>query len=177
MSEAEKPAEEASDLTVRWLEPEQVQAQWEPASVRLTVRIDAGEERRDARATLAFPITFPDGYVELSNSKNESIGVVKLLKGMEPASLAAIRSALAARYMIPLVIRVFELKEESPFVLRWRVETDRGPATFFTESPREAVRYLSHDRIRLTDLSGNHFDIASMAGLDAPSQTLLGGFL
>ena len=177
MNEAENKTEMPEDLTIRWLEAGRVQVRWEPRSVRLIVRIDGGEEVADARVALAFPVTHPDGHVEFSNARGESLGIVKSLHGMAPDSLAALRAALSARYMIPLIIRLFELKEVSPFVLRWRVETDRGDNAFFTESPREAVRYLGHDRVRITDLSGNHFDIPSLSGLDAASRTHLSAFL
>lgn len=167
----------AADLAVRWLEPSQVKARWEGDSVRLCVSIEARPEVKDAHVTLAFPVTIPGGYVELSNDKGESIGIVRSLDGLDAQSLAALRSALHMRYMIPHVERIVELTEVSPFVLRWRTETDRGDRTFFTESPREAVRYLGADRIRVSDLAGNHYDIRSLAGLDPQSRDLLAAFL
>lgn len=168
---------QASDWTVRWLDPRQVRAKWEPEAVRLSVAIEGGEEVKDARATLAFPVTAPDGYVELSDAKGESLGILKTLEELDAATLSALRAALTARYMIPHILRIVELTEVSPFVLRWRVETDRGHGTFFTESPREAVRYLGHDRIRVTDLAGNYYDIRSLAGLDLASRGILAAFL
>lgn len=164
-------------LAVRWLEPPQVKARWEGDSVRLCVSIEGGPEVKDARVTLAFPVTIAGGYVELSDDKGESIGILRSLDGLDAASLAAMRSALHMRYMIPHVGRIVELTEVSPFVLRWRTETDRGDRTFFTESPREAVRYLGSDRIRVSDLAGNHYDIPSLSGLDPQSRDLLGAFL
>ena len=173
MNETEK----TTALTVRWLDPAQVQAQWQSESVRLVVRINGGEEIKNTQATLAFPVTSPNGYVEFSDAKGDSIGILKSLANVAPESLAAIRAALAARYMIPFVVQLVEMKEASPFVLRWRVETNMGAATFFTESTRESVRYLTHDRIRITDLAGNQFDIPSISGLDASSRDILSAFL
>lgn len=170
-------AEKTSDLAVRWLDPARVRARWEPQSVRLTVRIDSGDEIGDARAALAFPISCADGYVELSDSKGNPIGMLKSLAGMTSDSAAAIQAALTARYMIPCIKRVLEIREISPFVLRWNVQTDRGEISFTTESPREAVRYVGHDRIRITDLAGNHFDIPSLSDLDISSRSFLSVFL
>ncbi len=165
------------DLTVRWLQPEQVRARWDADAVRLTLCVGDGPEFLDAGVTLAFPVTEPEGYVELSGGKGESLGILKTLEGLDEGSRRALREALKGRYMIPHVSRIVEVAEVSPFVLKWRVETDRGSGTFFTESPRESVRYLGHDRIRLTDLAGNHYDIRSLVGLDLVSRSILESFL
>ena len=162
---------------VRWLEPAEVRARWEPEAARLCLRVAGGEELPGVRAALAFPVTHPGKFIDLSDEKGEAVGMLRSLEGLGAESRSAVEAALAARYLIPRVTRVLELAERVPFVLRWRVETDRGEREFFTESPREAVKYLSADRIRVTDLAGNHYDLPAPAELDARSRALLEVFL
>ncbi len=171
------PAAAAEEPTLRWIEPGEVVARWEPEAARLCVQIGTGEKSADVRAAMAFPVTAPGEYVEFRDAKGEPVGMLRSLDGLEPESRKAVEAALAARYMIPRVTRVLELAERVHFVLHWRVETDRGEREFFTESPREAVKYLSAERIRVTDLAGNHYDLPALAEFDARSRALLEVFL
>jgi hypothetical protein len=175
--EKDKDKEKSISLAIRWLKPGQVQARWETESARLSVRIDGGEEAVDARAGQAFPMTKRGQFVEIADAKGESLGVLETLDGVDPAARKAIEEALAVRYLIPQIRRIVELSESTTFVLRWTVETNRGDRAFQTESTREAVRYLGPDRIRVTDLAGNQYDVPSLSGLDAASRGILGSFL
>jgi len=172
---AEAPAGQKS--AVRWLSPGEVRARWEPQAARLCLSICGGEELPDARAAMAFPVTAPDTFVDLCDAKGESVGMLRSLAELDAGSRGAVKAALEARYLIPKVLRVLELSELGPFVLRWRVQTDRGERTIHTESPREAIRYQTPDHLRLTDLAGNHYDFPSIAGLDPDSRRLLSSVL
>jgi hypothetical protein len=99
--------------------------------------------------------------------------MLRSLNGLDAGSQEAIRAALGARYLTPQIRSVLEVVEISPFVFRWRVETDRGARTFCTESPREAVRYQAADHVRITDLSGASYDITALSALDARSRSAL----
>jgi hypothetical protein len=166
----EKPA-------IRWLEPGEVAARWEPEAARLCVRIGTAEELADVRAAMAFPVTAPGEHVELRDAKGEPAGMLRSLGGLEPASRSALEAALESRYLIPQVSAVVELEEVRPFLIRWRVSTNRGDRTFHTESPREAVRYQGPDRIRITDLSGNHYDFPAISRMDEASRERLAAIL
>ena len=161
----------------KWLSPAAVRARWDAAAARLSVRVGDAEEAADVRVGMAFPVTAPGRFIDLGNDQGESIGMLRSLEGLDQDSRLAIGAALEARYLIPKVVRVRELSELGPFVLCWRVETDRGERTFHTESPREAVRYQTPDRIRVTDLAGNHYDFPSVSGMDEASRALLAAIL
>jgi len=164
-------------ITVRWLKPEHVTARWEPEPARISVRIDNGDEIVDAQVRLALPLSRPGTFVNISNAKNESLGILATLDGLDRDTRNAIESALQMRYMIPVIIQILAIQEHSPFVLRWRVETNLGERQFFTESTRESIRYHDVDRIRITDLAGNQYDITSLAGQCAASRGILDAFL
>lgn len=166
-----------NSVTVRWLESGQIQARWEPGAARLCVRIGGGEEVRDVQARQAFPTTRPGAYVEIIDAQGTSLGILASLSDLEADAREAIEAALRTRYLIPRIGRILEMTESTTFVLQWRVQTDRGDRTFQTESAREAVHYLGPDRIRVTDLAGNHYDVPSLSALDAESRAVLGRFL
>ena len=167
----------AENLRIRWLRADSIRAGWNPDQARLTVTLDSGEVVPDARALRAFPVSHPAGYIQIANAKGEAVGMLQTLDGLPVENRTALRAALDARYLIPQVRRILELREISPFVLRWSVETDRGPCTFTTESTREALRHMGPDRVRVTDLSGNHFDFPGISTMDPVSRGLLGNFM
>jgi hypothetical protein len=179
VSDAEKEPEEIAggQMSIRWLEGPEVAAEWEPQAARLSLRVSGGDRITDARAALAFPVSAPGRFVDLCDAEGKSVGMLRKLADLAAESRGAVEAALSARYLIPRVERIVEITETAAFVLNWRVQTDRGPRTFQTESPREAVKYQGPDRIRITDMAGNHYDVPGIAGLDAASRALLAAYL
>jgi hypothetical protein len=174
---APAPAAPPEKPAIRWLEPGEVAARWEPEAARLCVRIGSGEELADVRAAMAFPVTANGEYVELRDAKGEPVGVLRSLAPIPQVYRSALEAALECRYLIPQVSAVLVLEEVRPFLIRWRVATDRGERTFHTESPREAIRYQGSDRIRVTDLSGNHYDFPAISKMDEASREKLAAIL
>ncbi len=144
---------------------------------KLTVRIGREETLEDARVGLAFPIQHPGKYIDICNSKDESQGMLKSPRGLDQGTRIAIEAALEVRYLIPDITSIPDIKEHSAFVLRWTVETSRGQRSFFTESSREAVRYQGPNRIRITDLTDNHYNLPDITALDAASRAILSNYL
>jgi hypothetical protein len=168
---------ENADLALRWLAPAEVCATWDADAGKLAVTLGDAEPISDARARLAFPLRNPETFVQLSNDKGERGGMLQTMAGLDSRTRAAIQAALEARYLIPCVTRVNELAECGPGMLRWSVETSRGPHHYVTESARESVRSLDGERLRVTDLEGHRFDIPCLTGLDRQSRDLLARFL
>lgn len=52
----------------------------------------------------------------------------------------------------------------------WEVETDKGMRQFVIRGTTEHVRWLDDDRLLITDVHGNRFEIPSLNGLDRRSQ-------
>jgi hypothetical protein len=53
----------------------------------------------------------------------------------------------------------------------------QGKRVFFTESAGEAIRHLNTDRLRVTDIEGNAYDLLSVVSLDPASRERLSRFL
>lgn len=160
-------------LTVKWLESEDLTITYDAVAARLTLHLKSGEEHVDARVIQAFPVSLAGQYVDFSNSKGEAIGMLRSLEKLDEASRKAVNEALRTRCLIPVITGIHDLKEIRPSVIFWRVTTDKGERIFHSESPRESVRFLTLDRIRITDLAGNQYDLPSMSALDAGSRLLL----
>jgi hypothetical protein len=55
----------------------------------------------------------------------------------------------------------------------WVIETDRGHCEFDMSDIYKNIRNRSGDRLVLTDIFDNRYEILSLAGLDAPSKALI----
>jgi len=166
-----------NQLAVRWLEPSELTISWDTQSAKLSVEVTGQDRIEDAQAALAFPITHPGSYIDIGEGKGESIGMIKALDSLKTASRDALKECLKTRYLIPRITRIADISETSSFVLCWHVDTDRGKTVFHTESTREAVRYQGPGRIRITDLTGNFYDLPDISQLDLTSRTVLDTYL
>jgi len=163
----------AAAAEVKWLVPATLRARFDPESSRLQLQLGPDEEIADARAARAFPVSDPGGYIEFTGPDGQPVGMLRALADLEAGSRGAVEAALRGRYLIPRIERVLELAEIAPFVMRWRVRTDRGELRFHTEGSREALRQQEPDYVCITDLAGSQYCIPSVAALDAASRARL----
>lgn len=160
-------------LTIRWLDGAGLSARYDAVGVCLQIALQTGERVEDVSVTQSFPVSRPGDYLEFRDGKGESLGILRSLESLDTASRQAVCSALSGRSVIPQVLSVREIRELGVSVILWKTATDRGERAFHTESPRESIRFLTQDRIRITDLAGNQYDIPSIAALDPASRNRL----
>jgi hypothetical protein len=83
-----------------------------------------------------------------------------------------ILAELRRRYVLPRIQKILSCKEKFELV-QLEVETDRGVKEFLSRNLRENIQQPSENRLILTDVDGNRYDIADFQALDKKSQTLL----
>lgn len=137
----------------------------------LTVWGSDGEEMRAYQGVSvrrAFPISGADELITFVDRDNNELGFLMDVKGLDPQSLATLREELDLAYFVPQITRILELKEEFG-LMRWEVETDRGPRQFETAS-RYDVRHMGGKRYVIRDLDGNRYEIPDLDQLDTQSR-------
>ena len=134
----------------------------------------AGEETW-AEIALArlFPVTDPDAWFAVLNKDDKELGILKDLKGLVPDSLASVRHELHRRYMIPEIRRVVTCRTKFDLV-EWDVETNRGRVTFRIKQHQDRTQASAGNRLAITDIEGNRYDVPDVSTLDAESQRVLG---
>lgn len=171
---SERDEQNKSDtLTIRWLDGADVSARYNDDAAGLELTMKTGDRVRDAAVSQAFPVSRPGQYLDFRDGKGEPVGMLRNVESLDPGSRRAVSAALAGRNLIPVIRSIGDIQEMGVSVILWKVTTDRGETAFHAESPRESVRFLTPDRIRITDLAGNQYDIPSLSALDSPSRDLL----
>ncbi len=167
----EETFDDAEGGRVKWLDAVDVRLfRGDAGHVRATVRGD----RSVVRPALlrAFPITAPDRLIELREEQGDSVGMLRDLSGLDETSRELAEESLRERYLVPVVSEVRGLRRELGTWV-WDVVTDRGERTFMMKSPRDDIRRLPGGLLRVKDIDGNSFEIASLDALDVHSRQLL----
>ena len=145
-------------------------------AIRATITDEAlGAERTYLRLQIAraFPLGLPNKWIGLRDGKDNDIGVLETLDGMEPESMKIITKEMERRYFIPRVVKVLSVEEEFGLVT-WQVETDKGAKTYLIQDLRGSTQSLSSNRVLMTDREGNRFEFPDLSRLDSKSLQLLG---
>lgn len=124
----------------------------------------------------ASPLSHPDRYLALLDSKGQEIAMVEDPAELSESSRTAVEAELRKRYLTATVLLITGAKVEFGATY-WHVTTDRGERDFVTESLQENVQWLSERHLLLIDVDGNRFEIPDTDALDAKSRTLLASIL
>jgi hypothetical protein len=128
-------------------------------------------EYTDVRVYQMFPLTRPQELITICDKEENELGVIANVAELEDASRVVLDEELQMNYFIPKIERILQIKEEFG-VIRWQVDTDKGPR-FFEVQSRHDIRSLGGGRFIVRDMDGNRYDIRNIAELDAESRSLL----
>lgn len=141
---------------------------------RLTVENDRSYLR--VKFAIAAPLSRPNQYVSLLDSKGEEIVLLKELNLLEPSSRKVAERELQRRYLTSRIQRLISLKQEFG-VTYWEAETERGIRDFVVRDLQENCVWLSETHLLLIDVDGSRFEIPDRRLLDERSQQLLDAIL
>lgn len=171
MPDATLPTGLSPELEVRdvlGVEPRQVRVFRDPRQqIRLTLLGDRSYLR--VRAMYAFPLTYPHGYIGLADGNNKQICLIRDLADLDATSQEIVRELLEVRYLAPRLTRIYSVKDEFG-VVRFSVETDRGPRQLFVRHLRDALQDLPDDERLMVDVEGNRYIVPRLASLDRDSR-------
>lgn len=144
------------------------------ARLRLTIKDD--KSYLTVKPAWAAPLSRPDTYLALLDSKGEEIVMLNDPEALAPESLRAVREELRQRYLTATVKSVVSAKQEYGATY-WDVETDRGQREFITQNLQENALWLSDDHLLLLDVDANRFEISAISQLDPRSRLIIEGIL
>ncbi|MGC9318549.1 MAG: DUF1854 domain-containing protein [Armatimonadota bacterium] len=138
----------------------------------LQVRLDEGEQWRDAGAVRLFPLSEPNRWIAVVDEEEKEIGLLLELGSLSEEARECVQAELQRRYLIPRIVRILSCRQRFD-VTEWTVETDRGQVRFLMRDLREKVKQPLPRHVTLEDVEGNRYDIPDVEALDAASRRLL----
>lgn len=118
------------------------------------------------------PLTRPNTYLALLNSKGDEIMMLADPKVLSQANWKAVDRELSNRYLTAQVKRILHARQEFG-ASYWHVETDRGVRDFVAQSLQENAQWLTDTHLLLIDVDGNRFEITDITQLDDVSRKFL----
>lgn len=151
----------------------------EPAAVRLAkerpgwllLTLEDSSEPVRVQPARNFPLTDPDHYISLLGEDDLDMGLILDPKQLEPKSRRVLRRLLDHIYFLPVILKIKEITEEFG-VMKWEVETSKGPRTFEVRG-RDDVRLVTQGHVLVRDIDGNRYHIPSLGKMDPASKLLL----
>ena len=119
-----------------------------------------------------FPKSGGNRYVTLLNDKAEEIAIIRDTAALDPASRAAVESALDEYYMIPKITKFISMVDTFK-IWMWTAETDHGVLTFEVRNHISTVKPLYDGRVLITDASDNRYEIPDYRKMDKRSVKMI----
>lgn len=123
----------------------------------------------------AFPIADPEHGIALLSVDGHELAWIEQLSDLPADLRTLLEEELAGREFMPTITALREVSSFSTPTV-WRVDTDRGSASFTLQS-EDSIRRLNHNTLLIADSHSIHYLIRDTQTLDKHSRKLLDRFL
>lgn len=141
------------------------------ANGRLVLSRPGQEDACGVTLRRAFPWSRPAQYVSVRGADGKELALIEDLGGLPDDQRALAERWLAAHCFVPRIVCIDEVDHSFGYQ-QWKVQTDRGPASFRVQE-REDLRFLNDGRFTVKDADGNIYELPPMAELDERSRKAL----
>jgi len=168
--------EDATSFEAVYLDPTQVQFRYSGENLTLTMADGSFFPRVTLRR--CFPFSKRAMYVtvkipDTEKDRGKEIGIVNGAEQLDPVSLEALSNELKLHYFVPVIKKIYKIKEEYGFMY-WTVLTDRGDKEFvMRDNVISTTRQISPTRWLLIDINQARYEINDDASLDAKSRMMM----
>ena len=125
-----------------------------------------------------FPFSDAERFISIREyeGSNREIGIIEDLAAMPEETQKILREQLALNYFTPVIKKIYSIKDEYGYAY-FHVLTDKGECRFAINMASNAVTKLSDDRLIISDLDENRFEIRDVNELTMKERKRLDLFL
>lgn len=138
---------------------------------KLTLIDQDGTRHSNITAIPLFPVSEPDHWISLVNSKGEEIFLVESLERLPVALKTIIKEELTFRELVPRILNVHSVSGATE-PCEWIVDTDRG-RTSFVLNAEEDIRRLSAHTVQIIDGKGVRYRVDDTRKIDPRSRRFI----
>ncbi len=137
-----------------------------------------GKLYKSIKVVRLFPFTDADKYISIreGDERAREIGIIEDLAAMPEETQKILREQLALNYFTPVIKKIYSIKDEYGYAY-FHVLTDKGECRFAINMASNAVTKLSDDRLIISDLDENRFEIRDVNELTMKERKRLDLFL
>lgn len=141
-------------------------------AARLRVEIEDECCLIDAIIRRPFPMSRPDSFLSIQNSKGDEVGMLRSLDDLDHESRKLVEREMDRRYFTPKILQLKSLKQDGG-MWTFEVSTSRGPCTFYVRNWRDSSHEMSPGRFIIQSVDGQRFEVPDFDALDQRSQILI----
>lgn len=119
-----------------------------------------------------FPFDMEWEFISVQTKDNEELGIIRDLSVFPEDQQEILKRELERKYFTPKIKRIKSLKEHRGFSY-WQVETDIGDMDISLQDTYRSLNKIGEDRVIVTDMAGNRYEIESLGALDRGSRRKL----
>jgi hypothetical protein len=123
---------------------------------------------RKVRIKLGRPLYKPGDFASVLGEKGE-VALLVNLSSLTPGSRAVIEEHRVRNDLTTKILKINDISHQFGAAF-WDVVTEKGARQFVIRGTSEHVRWLDDDRLLITDVNGNRFELPSIIRLDKRSQ-------
>ena len=159
-----------------YLDPTQINFRYDGENLTLTMPDGTFYPRVTLRR--CFPFSTNGLYITVRTPDTEKdrgmeLGIINGIEKLNPQSLEALSGELKLHYFVPVIKKVYKVKEEYGFI-NWNVLTDRGDKEFtMRDSVITTTRQISPNRWLLIDINQARYEVNDDGLLDERSRSLI----
>ena len=116
----------------------------------------------------AFPYDNAEDFISVTDKEGKEYGLIRSLSDFDGAGRDIIERELGRKYYTPVIKKIKSVKERFGYSY-WEVETETGSASFAMHDTFRNTAKISEERVILTDVDGNRYEIKDVLALDRKS--------
>ena len=124
-----------------------------------------------------FPFDNPYAYISVLDRAANEIGLIADMQELKPEDAEILRAELDRKYYTPVIRSILSMKDKFGFSY-WKVMTDEGEMNFtLHDTFHSMMKVDGGNRIFITDVDGNRYEIPDLEKLDRKSYRKIELFL
>ena len=164
LKELEKQSEEM--MTLQFLNGDSAQfAETAGGFLSLTWQ---GKTWERVQIVRTFPFSHKNSFLSVRECTEtaKEIGIIReLTEDFSAETVSLIERALAQRYFMPVIERIYSIKERSGYIY-FQVETEKGRQEFTVRNNTSAIIPFTETRLFITDVDNNRYEIPDTSKLN-----------
>lgn len=130
--------------------------------------IKNGTDHCRAFLNRAFPQELLWEFISVLDEEQQEIGIIRNVDQLGEENRRLVVTELQRRYYSPVLLKIHSMKERYGFSY-WKAETADGNVQFTLHDTYRSIVRAGGNRVLLTDVNGNRFEIPDVTALDKKS--------
>ena len=165
-------------IKIEYLNPDNAEFTDKNGIISMKYKPDNEEKKEYDRVFLHrnFPNEMADEYISVLDRDNNEIGMIRNISCFDELSAEILKRELKRKYRIFTISKITSVKEKYGYSY-WNITDETGDHEFTVQDTYRSITKITSDRIYVTDIDGNRYEIPSLSELDRKSAKRIEIFL